>query len=231
MVGQQGENAMSEFEMQRRNMVDSQVRPSDVTDRRVIRAMLDVPRETFAPAAVRGISYMDTDLPVTAPGDPGPARALLSPRILAKLLQVLDVDAKAAVLDIGGTTGYAAAVLAQLAARVVVVEADPRLAAQAKANLAGVADTVSVIVGPHQAGAADQGPYDVILLEGIVPDVPRNLLDQLKDGGQLAALVSADGVGRAVVYRRSGGNFDHTVMFDAAGPVLPGFERAQEFVF
>ena len=218
---------MTDFATQRKFMVDTQVRPSDVTDRLIIRAMLEVPREAFVPPALQPIAYMDEQLRL-ADGRLG--RYLLAPRTLAKLIQNLDIAADCSVLDIGGGTGYSAAVLAKLARRVVAVEAAPELAELARTQLAGLTN-VKLIGGDLAAGAAGEGPYDAILVNGAVEDVPAALLDQLKDQGRLAAVRVEMGLGRATLWRRYGTQFDRRALFDAGAPVLPGFERKAEFVF
>ena len=218
---------MTDFATQRKFMVDTQVRPSDVTDRRIIRAMLDVPREAFVPTALQPIAYMDEQLRVSN-GTPG--RYLLAPRTLAKLIQNLDIAADCAVLDLGGGTGYSAAVLAKLARRVVAVEAAPELAELARTQLAGLTN-VKLIGGDLAVGAPGEGPYDAILVNGAVEEVPGALLDQLKDQGRLAAVRVERGIGRATLWRRFGTQFDRRALFDAGAPVLPGFERKVEFVF
>lgn len=223
---------MTDFEQQRINMVESQVRPSDVTDRRILRAMRDIPRHAFAPDAVKPVAYSDREIEIKAPAGGAPARALASPRIEAKLIQALAADERSHVLVIGATTGYAAALIGRLAATVVALEADPGLAVLARDALkAAGAGNVTVVTGAHQMGVPASAPYDAILLEGTVPDVPMGLLDQLKDGGRLVAVVDDGGVGRAVIWRRTGGTFDRSAAFDAAAPVMPGFEREPAFVF
>lgn len=222
---------MVDFALQRKNMVESQVRPSDITDRRITRAMLNVPREQFAPDTLRAIAYMDEALPMTAPaGRRG--RTMSSARVLAKLIQSLDLSDRPRVLEIGAGTGYAAAVLATIGADVIALESDADLAAKATANLAALNLTkVTVIVGDHATGHAAAAPYDAILIAGSVAAVPATLLDQLKDGGTLAAVLTNGAAGTATQWRRHGGNFDRRAMFDAGAPAVPGFELKPQFVF
>ena len=217
---------MTDFATQRKAMVDSQVRPNDVTDRRIPRAMLKVERERFVPASRRAVTYMDGPIPLT---DGRPARSLLAARDFSKMVQSLAVPDDAAVLDLGCGTGYTTAILAELARSVVAVEPDPALAERAKALLAGTPG-VTVLSGPLPAGAPAEGPFDAILLNGAVTHMPASLLDQLKDGGRLVAVL-AGGVGRATLWQRHGTRFDRRPLFDAAAPVLPGFESKVEFVF
>lgn len=221
---------MIDFAVQRINMVDSQVRPSDVTDRRLPRVMLQVPREAFVPAQQRAIAYMDDQLKVAE--TPAGARFLLAPRVLAKMLQYLDVGAGSAVLDIGCATGYSTALLAALAKSVVAVECDSGLAEQAVQAIKSLdISNVEVVTGPLEAGAASKAPYDAILVNGAVPDVPAALLDQLKDGGRLVAVRVRNGVGNATLWRRYGTQFDSRTLFDAGAAALPGFQKPAGFVF
>jgi protein-L-isoaspartate(D-aspartate) O-methyltransferase len=223
---------MTSFDVQRANMVESQVRPSDVTDRRIIRAMLEVPRELFAPPHVRTMAYMDQEL-LVAPGTAGRRpRYLLAPRLLAKMIQHLELGDRDHVLEAACATGYDAAVLARIVPSVIALDSDPGLLQQAQAALAAVkAENVVVVAGDLPAGYPSEGPYDAILLAGSVPEVPAALLDQLKDGGRLVTVHTDTGIGRAMQWRRLGGTFDARPLFDATAPPLPGFERAPAFVF
>jgi protein-L-isoaspartate(D-aspartate) O-methyltransferase len=226
------ESAMTDTTQQRINMVDSQVRPSDVTDRRIIRAMLEVPREAFAPADMAAIAYMDQALPVTKAGAAGPARTLLAPRVLAKMLQLAAVEPDCTVLDVGCATGYSTALLGRLAGKVVALEADSDLVERARATLRKLdVAGAKVMQGPLGAGVPDEAPFDAILLNGAVPEVPQALLDQLKDGGRLVAIVASSGHGRVQVWRRTGRSFGNLTAFDAAADALPGFAREPGFVF
>lgn len=213
--------------VQRKNMVDSQVRPSDVTDRRLIRAMLEVPREMFVPVGQRSVAYMDGDLPVSANG----RRVLLAPRTLAKMIQHLAPDADASILDVGPGTGYSTAVLAHIAKRVVALEADAALAEEMQAALAAQKlANAEVFVGAFADGYRALGPYDGVLVNGKLSEAPASLLNQLKDGGRLIAILDVNGVGKVCEWRRYAMNFDRRSLFDAEAPVLPGFERTAEFV-
>jgi protein-L-isoaspartate(D-aspartate) O-methyltransferase len=230
MVRLSGSEAMSQTSVQRRNMVENQVRPSDVTDERILQAMLEIPREAFAPPELTSLAYMDASLPVTSGQDP--QRFLLSPRTFAKLVQLVAVLPRAIVLDVACATGYSTAVLAKLARRVVGLEVDAALAERAVATLASLGIREAQIVqGPLRAGSPSHGPFDVILLNGCVPEVPQGLLEQLNDGGRLAAMIGEDAYGRAQIWRRSGKAWGRTADFDAAAEPLPGFERPQQFVF
>lgn len=192
---------MTDFRLQRINMVESQVRPSDITDRRIIGAMLEVPRERFVPEGFAPIAYSDGPVPVVARPGGGEGRYLLPPRALAKLIQLAEVDPESLVLDVGCATGYSTAVLAKVAGRVVAVEAEPGLARQAVRNLRALEmSNAAVIEGSHADGAPAEAPFDVILLNGGVPRVAPSLLDQLRDGGRLVAMLrEGPQIGRAHV--------------------------------
>ena len=221
---------MTGFELQRTNMVESQVRPSDVTDRRIMRAMLALRREEFAAPDTRELAYMEEDLRV-GPQGPG-RRALLAPRVLAKLIQQLEIAPEDRVLEIGTATGYGAAVLASMAKRVVALEIDPALATAASTAIAahGIGN-VTVVTGSLRDGWKAEAPYAGILVSGMIPEAGPELLDQLRDGGRLVAVVCEGTVGRIKVWQRFGSSYAQRVVADASALPLPGFEKASGFVF
>ena len=221
---------MIDSKQQRINMVESQVRPSDVTDRRIIRAMLEVPREAFVPAALHALAYMDEAVPLVRPAAGRAPRALLAPRTFAKLVQLAEIEPGAVVLDVGCATGYSTAVLARLAKSVIAVEVDAALAARAAEALRQLRVSNAVVLrGPLEAGAPSHAPFDAILLQGAVAQVPDVLLDQLKDGGRLVGVIADGAFGRAHVWRRTAKTFDPRPAFDAGAEPLPGFARKAEF--
>jgi protein-L-isoaspartate(D-aspartate) O-methyltransferase len=215
---------MTDFSTARRHMVDSQVRPSDVTDQRVISAMLDVARERFVPPAATALAYLDQDLAVSA------ARRLLKPMVLAKLLNAADLAESDRVLVVGCATGYSAAVLAGIVGQVVALEEDASLVKAAQAALAGLPN-VSVVSGPLTAGWTQGGPYDVILLDGATEVEPQGFCSQLKDGGRLLCVLGTAPNAKAMLYRRSGSELGGRAIFDAAAALLPGFAKKREFAF
>lgn len=215
---------MSEFASRRVMMVDTQVRPSDVTKFPIIDAMLSVPRETFVPDDKREAAYVGENLPLA------PGRVVLEARTLAKLLDALDIQPTELVLDVGCGLGYSAAVIARLAETVVAVEEDEALASDAQRILSeeGV-DNAVVIAGKLVEGSVKCAPYDVITIEGGVEDVPETILAQLKDGGRIGAVFMEGAVGMARIGYKMGGRMTWRPVFNAAAPVLPGFAKPRGF--
>jgi len=218
---------MTDFRTLRRRMVDNQIRTQDVTDHRVLAAFLDVPREAFVRPEDVPFAYVDRELHV---GEGG--RALLPPATLARMVQALEVGPGDAVLDVACGTGYAAAVLSRLAARVVALESDEALASEAVVRLARLGfDNVRVVRGELASGHAAQAPYDCILLAGAVEFVPEPLCEQLAEGGRMALILRDEGLGHAMLYERSEGEVSGRRVFDAAATVLSEFRRPPAFVF
>jgi protein-L-isoaspartate(D-aspartate) O-methyltransferase len=212
--------------VQRRNMVASQVRANDVTDPRIQDAMGEVARENFVPAPVRSIAYASESLPL------GRGRALMEPRSFAKLTHAVAIRPSDLVLVIGAGTGYGAAILARLAETVVALEEDQTLAGEANRLLVSAgADNAALVEGPLAKGCPDQGPFDVIFLEGGVETIPQALFTQLKEHGRLAAIVIENGIGKARIYTKAGNVVSRRTVFDGMAPLLPGFSREREFTF
>ncbi len=216
---------MTDFAARRITMVDTQVRPSDVTKFPIIDAMLAVPREAFVPSGRREAAYVGENIPLA------PRRAILDPRTFAKMLDALDIHGGELVLDVGVGLGYSAAVIARLAEAVVAVEEDPALASEAEAALAEFgSDNVAVIEAPLAQGSARHGPYDVITIEGAAEVVPEALLAQLKSGGRIACVFMEGSLGVCRIGYNIDGAISWRDAFNASAPVLPGFERQDEFV-
>ncbi|MEA2881775.1 MAG: protein-L-isoaspartate(D-aspartate) O-methyltransferase [Bradyrhizobium sp.] len=221
---------MSDFSTARRKMVDGQVRPSDVTDIRIIEAMLEVPREAFVPESRRALAYLDCDLDVSEAGEP--KRYLIKPAVIAKMLQAAEISANDNVLVVGCASGYVAAVVAKLARKVTATESDAELAAMAREVLARPGfGNVTVRTAAAADGDATDAPYDVIVLGGATEIIPDRLYRQLKEGGRLVGVFATSRPQRAVLVTRSHGDFGERALFDAAAPVLPGLERPPAFVF
>ncbi len=218
---------MADSALQRKNMVESQVRPSDVTDRRIMAAMQDIARERFVPEGQRSLAYMDEAIPF------GRGRGLLAPRIFARLVQLGNIGADDRVLDVGCLTGYSAAVLARLAGHVTALESDAGFARSAQIELAAKpAAIVDVITGALAAGHAAGAPYDVIIVEGGTERMPEALIDQLAPGGRLVAIeASGRRLGQAVIITKNASGLTKRVAFEASGFLLPGFEKPAAFTF
>jgi protein-L-isoaspartate(D-aspartate) O-methyltransferase len=217
---------MSDYAAARLKMVESQVRPNKVSDPALLEALLSVPRELFAPEHLRGLAYIDEDIPI------GDGRYLMEPMVLARLLQTAAIAPEDRVLEIGGGTGYGAAVLALLARSVVLLET-PALAARARAALAQAgAANVGVREGKLEAGCKERAPYDVIVFGGAITRIPEAVTAQLAEGGRLVAVVKdAPGMGKATLATKARGIVSRRVVFDAGTMLLPGFAPEASFVF
>ena len=217
---------MPDFAAARRSMVDSQLKPNQIVDQRVAQAMAEVPRELFVPETLAAVAYVDEDLPIA------PGRFLMEPIVFARLLQAAVIEPNDIVLDLGCGTGYSTAVLARLANAVVAIEPDPDLRARAETVMAKIgADNTAIVDGDLTIGSPDQGPFDVIFLNGAAEQIPDGLVDQLADGGRLVAVQVRNGVGKTTVFERQGDLVGARELFDAAIPVLPGFASRPGFVF
>jgi protein-L-isoaspartate(D-aspartate) O-methyltransferase len=206
----------------RKAMVASQLRTTAVNDPRVVDAMGAVPRERFVPAERASLAYLDISQPL------GGGRALPAPMVLGRLLTESRVRPQDRALVIGAGTGYAAAVLSHLAAHVVALEEDASLAAIGAGALPAGVETVS---GPLADGWAQGAPYDFILFDGAVERVPQAIVDQLADGGRIAAAIVENNVTRLATGRRAGGAFGMTTFAEAEAPILPGFATPEGFRF
>jgi protein-L-isoaspartate(D-aspartate) O-methyltransferase len=206
-------------------MVDTQVRPSDVTKFPIIEAMLDVPRESYVPENKREEAYVSENVSL------GSSRVMLEPRTFAKLLDGLDISPDETVLDIGCGLGYSTAIIARLAEAVVAVEDDAEMAAEAQQLLSSNdVDNAAVIESRLSEGAAKHGPYDVIMIEGGVEAVPDTILAQLKEGGRIGCIFMEDALGVARIGYKIDGDVTWRFAFNASAPVLPGFEAPKGFV-
>lgn len=217
---------MSSFAVQRLNMIDAQVRASDVTDPRIHAAMAEIARERFVPAAKRALAYADVSVEVS------PGRFLLDPRTFAKMLALCEVRHGDKVLDVGCATGYSSAVLARLARTVFAFEQDADLVRLASELLpaAGAVNAVAT-QGVLSQGLKAEAPYDVIFVNGAIHAQPEMLLSQLAEGGRLVAVLSEGVRSQAVRFVREQGRIGSWAAFDATVPTLVGFSKTVGFVF
>jgi protein-L-isoaspartate(D-aspartate) O-methyltransferase len=213
------EDFMQDFSLARRVMVDNQLRPEGVTDPGVLAAMGSVERERFVPEAARPLAYFDRPLKIA------PGRAMMPPAALGRLLTELGPKAGERALVVGSGSGYSAALLSAIGLQVVALESDKALAAVAAD--AGVETTA----GALNQGWAQSAPYDLILVDGAVEEVPAALARQLSEGGRLAGAIVDRGVSRLVVGRAAGGALGLRTIADAEVDLLPGFERPRAFTF
>ena len=215
---------MSDFATRRTMMVDTQVRPSDVTKYPIIDAMLSVPRENFVPTGLRETAYMGENIDLDG------GRVVLEPRTLAKMLDALDIGPDELVLDVACGYGYSSAVIARMAQAVVALEEDESMVGEAQEALMDAgADNVVVHEGRLTEGAQEHGPYDVLVVQGAVAQLPDALISQLKDGGRAAALFMDGALGEVRVGYKMDGRMTWRAAFNAGAPILPGFEKHHKF--
>ena len=217
---------MVDFARARRTMVDNQLRTSGITDWRILDAMNRVPRERFVPDHQAAFAYSDEDIPLSA------SRVLAAPADFARLVQLAEVGSQDVVLDVGCGTGYSTAVLSMLANAVVALESDHVLAGRANDILSDLdIGNAAAVAGPIENGMAKEAPFDVIVLEGSVDAVPPALLEQLRDGGRLVAVLGSGNAAVAHLYTRSGNDVSGTPTFNVSLPILGKFAAAPAFVF
>jgi protein-L-isoaspartate(D-aspartate) O-methyltransferase len=218
---------MTDFAAARHNMVESQVRTNKVTSVTLIQAMERVAREMFVPADMRSVAYVDEDLPINK------ERFLMEPMVLARLVQIADIQPEDIVLDVGCGTGYSTAILAEISQTVIGLEVDEALAENAGTTLTNLGvDNALVVQGVLEAGYPKQAPYNVIILNGAMDELPAALTDQLADGGRLVAVLrNSDGMGVATRFLKTGNTVSAQPIFDASIPILKGFEAKTAFNF
>ncbi|WBU58224.1 protein-L-isoaspartate O-methyltransferase family protein [Paracoccus sediminicola] len=217
---------MLDFKQARTAMVDTQVRPNDVTKYPIIHAMLTVPRELYVPEPLQSVAYVGENLHL------GEDRWLLEPRNFAKLLEELNIQPDELVLDIGAGLGYNAAVMARISQAVVALESHEELARQAETTLSeqGI-DNVAIVTGDLAEGYAGQAPYDVVVIAGAIEEFPQNIADQIREGGRVGAIFSEGQLGVARIGHKLDGRLNWRYAFNGSAPVLPGFAKAMEFQF
>ena len=218
---------MFDYRAARLNMVESQLRTNKVHDEAILDAFLAVPRERFVPEHLSGIAYIDEDIPL------GGGRCLLEPMVLARLLQLAEIGPEDGVLEIGAATGYATAILARLAQRVIAVEGDQRLVAIARLRMQEMQNgNVTLLEGRLEEGYPAGAPYEAIVICGAVAAIPDAIARQLAEGGRLVTVMKPPhGPGHAALMTRSAGLLSQRAQFDAGTALLPGFAPAPGFVF
>jgi protein-L-isoaspartate(D-aspartate) O-methyltransferase len=219
---------MTDYALARRNMIDGQLRPNRVTNARLLAAFGELPRESFLPGELRSVAYADDDVPL------GGGRFLMEPMVLARLMQHLQPQPEEKALVVAAGRGYGTALLGRLVGSVVAIESDAKLAGSAEQTIKGLGiGNARVITGPCEAGAPADGPYDVILIEGAVRQIPQAILDQLSEGGRLATVMAgASGtMGAAHLVVKQGGVASGRPIFDAGTSILPGFAPPPRFAF
>lgn len=221
-----------DFAQARKNMVVSQINPQSVTDKALLDALGEIPRERFVPASQHDIAYMDKEISLGLSATDGHERAMMMPVVFAKLVALAEIKPTDLVLVIGCATGYSAAVIARLADSVVALENNEALAAQANDTLVDLGiDNAAVVSGPLNLGYKNEAPYDVIFLDGSVSRIDDTLVAQLDDGGRLVAIVSNNDAGKAHLVLKKGSIASDRIDFDANAPVLPGFQKPEVFSF
>jgi protein-L-isoaspartate(D-aspartate) O-methyltransferase len=221
-----------DFQAARLAMVESQIRPNGVRDPLILNAFATLPREAFVPEGQKALAYMDDAVLVVPAADGSLPRYLLPPMVLARFLQGASLSQSDHALDIGGATGYSAAVLTRICSKVEALETSEVLAENMRQNLkAANVEQVSVHHGPLNHGLDARKPYDFILLNGSVAEEPRELFGQLAEGGRLVAIIRRGWQGQAYLFSKSSGAVSGRPIFDAAAEYLPGFEKHPHFVF
>jgi len=217
---------MQDFSKARLNMVDCQIRTSDVTNHELLNAFTEVPREKFVPAERAELAYIDEDIPI------GHGRYLMEPAPFAKLAQAVGIGSGDVVLDVGCGTGYSSAVLSRFASLVIALEENAELADLAAKTLDALDyDNVAVVHSKLNEGYPGEGPYDVIFMGGAVETIPVTIFDQVKDGGKLIVVEGHGNAANARLYVRNGDDISGRKLFNCAIKPLPGFDKTREFVF
>ena len=221
-----------DFQAARLAMVESQIRPNGVRNPFILNAFATIPREAFVPDDQKALAYMDEAMLATPATGDTPPRYLLPPMVLAKLLQSASLSQSDHALDVGGVTGYSAAILAQICSKVAALEVSEELAESMRRNLkAANEDNVTVHHGPLNQELEGMKPYDFILLNGSVAEEPKKLFSRLAEGGRLAVIIRRGWLGHAYLFTKSSGTVSGRAIFDAAAEYLPGFEKQPHFVF
>ncbi len=216
----------------RKAMVDCQLRTCGVTDHEVLRAFGRIPREKFVPKSQTELAYLDTCSRVQSLEDPSQDRYIMAPAAMAKLVELAEPTKSDDVLDVACASGYSSAILAQMVNAVVSIESDKDLAVWANENLNELGiDNAVVVSGEQEKGYPNEGPYDLIFINGAIEEVPEVFFDQLKDGGRLVAIIGNGNNAQATRFTKNNGSISAYIAFNYACKPLPGFEKAAEFTF
>lgn len=217
---------MLDTALKRANLVAAQLRSNDVTDARICGAVQSVPREVFVPERYRPVAYMDRCIELA------PNRVLMDARCFGKLAQLAAIEPSDIVLNVGCGTGYSAAVLGMVAARVFALEESEELASTAQLRFQELGTrNIQIVRGPLAAGDPADAPFDVIFVDGAIEVYPGDLLDQLKSGGRLVAVKRQGAAGCGCIYLKNGDAVGEREAFDAWLPILPGFSEPRGFTF
>ncbi len=223
---------MLSTEITRKNMIDGQIKPNKVVDVPLLAALAKIPRENFVPRHLRGMAYVDEDIPL------GNGRTLPEPVVMARMIQALNLQPQDVILDVGCGTGYSAALLSQLATTVVALESDREIAQQAETSLhaLNIHNVAIITLAQLNQGYAEQAPYQAILISTSVKEVPQVILDQLAIGGRLVTVEIAQEaingrMGQAILITRTAEGYSKRSLFDAALPALPDFDAPEKFTF
>ncbi len=221
-------NSVQLSEQARQAMVECQIRPNKVTDTRIIESMEKLDRALFVRPEQAGYAYVDEDLPL------GDDHYLIEPVVLARMIQALDIQPTDMVLEVGASSGYGTAVISSLANTVVSIDQSEEFVEWASKNLTEVgADNAVVLHADLNAGAADQGPYDVVIVSGAMENVPSQLCDQLAEGGRLITVVRAVNAafGEVQLITKNNDVLTTVALFDAGTPLIAKSSQNQGFVF
>ncbi len=217
---------MDTYKKARDSMILSQLQTNEVTNTSLLEAMKNIPREIFVPENLADIAYIDSNIEIQ------PSRYMLSPMVLAKMIQEINSTSKDLILDVGCLTGYSTAILAKVSSTVVGLDPSHFFVEKANKILSDLQiDNAAVLFGNPLEGCPSQGPYNKILINGSIDSVPLNLIDQLVDGGKLICIENKGSVGKVVCFSKQGQSFGKRSLFDAFVPLLPGVKEKTEFVF
>ena len=223
---------MFDFEMARNRMVDNQLRTNEVFDSRILSAMGKVPREVFLPASKRATAYIDENIVVKDGSAEQKSRYMLKPTVIARLLEIAEPQSTDLALIVASTEGYAATVIAEIVESVVGVEEDEELVSDSMNVISELGtDNLAIVAGEMVTGMEQEGPYDLIFVNGATEKVPKQLFNQLKDGGRLVVVIGSGLAAQATLYKKSGNSVSGIPKFNASIPLLPGFELTKEFEF